>query len=365
MSTTPFTKAADDTPTAAGSRLPERALDALRNAVQCNCHISDARHAGDYSLCIYLLKMREYFRWEQRIPLSETLAREAVGAWLQEREELWNDVEGAGYAPLPLFGSRHDPFEAAPLNATLVEHALVYGGGLGAGGKPLFFLARLLRDETREGLRVLVTGDELARDLAAPPAMLQGATVYVRRESLRRFLWEKLEAWQWNRRNRLLGQVLDAYGFESQPDQALDTLTDALTETVTQHEIGEARAGRLLGDEWERMLLALGRSRAELTARAVRDLLADCETTLPHLLESDDPRPLDFYIATLEGLRKELFPGLATRAATGDRRLLAAAVAAGREHWREIALEILTAWRTDREGAPEAVARLAERAILH
>ena len=38
----------------------------LSDTVQLNCHISDARHAGNYTLCIYLLKMREFYRWEKK-----------------------------------------------------------------------------------------------------------------------------------------------------------------------------------------------------------------------------------------------------------------------------------------------------------
>ena len=48
-------------------------LQPLLSAVQRNCHISDARHAGDYTLCIYLLKMREYFRWERRYSFKDKL----------------------------------------------------------------------------------------------------------------------------------------------------------------------------------------------------------------------------------------------------------------------------------------------------
>ncbi len=44
---------------------PVRRHAALIGAVQMNCHIADARHATDLSLCIYLLQMREFFRWEQ------------------------------------------------------------------------------------------------------------------------------------------------------------------------------------------------------------------------------------------------------------------------------------------------------------
>ena len=32
-------------------------------AVQRNCHIADARHAREMTLCTYLLEMREFFRW--------------------------------------------------------------------------------------------------------------------------------------------------------------------------------------------------------------------------------------------------------------------------------------------------------------
>jgi len=44
--------------------------------VRTNCHISDARHATDYTLCIYLLKMREYYRWENDMPFSSSLPHE-------------------------------------------------------------------------------------------------------------------------------------------------------------------------------------------------------------------------------------------------------------------------------------------------
>ena len=44
---------------------------ALIETVQHNCHLSDAHHARDYSLCIYLLKMREFYRWEETLPFDD------------------------------------------------------------------------------------------------------------------------------------------------------------------------------------------------------------------------------------------------------------------------------------------------------
>jgi len=338
-------------------------IDRLAHTVQCNCHISDARYAGNYSLCIYLLKMRELFRWEQGFELTDGLPRDAVGSWLSEREELWDDLAEAAYAPLPLSGERIDPFEADPVNAWLVPRGYVYGGGVGVGGKPLFFLGRLRDDVIRGGLRVLVVDHELARDLAAPPAMLQGRTIYLRRESLRRALWERVEGWLTNRRpggHRTLAADL---GFEDDIAAALEALTDREAETVVLHEIGEARAGELLGAEWEEMLIDLGRSRAEFTARAVRDHLADCLVTLPTLLDDDDTRSLRFYLASLDGVRRELFPSLADTS-DGGSRSLREAVRCGQTHWLEAARRLLDGWQKEgRDGAERVVA--GDRLALH
>lgn len=40
-------------------------LQALSTAVQHNCDIADAQHARNFTLCTYLLKMRELYRWEK------------------------------------------------------------------------------------------------------------------------------------------------------------------------------------------------------------------------------------------------------------------------------------------------------------
>ena len=47
--------------------------------VQHNCHIADALYAGDYTLCVYLLKMREMYRWEQGIDFNKMLTTDDVG----------------------------------------------------------------------------------------------------------------------------------------------------------------------------------------------------------------------------------------------------------------------------------------------
>ncbi|MFN3785876.1 MAG: hypothetical protein ACK4RS_03445, partial [Thiothrix sp.] len=65
----------------------------LIQTVQRNCHIADARHAGDYTLCIYLLKMREFYRWEHGISFQQVLTSDDVGDWLTRREAMWNTLD--------------------------------------------------------------------------------------------------------------------------------------------------------------------------------------------------------------------------------------------------------------------------------
>ncbi len=176
-----------------------RNLRRLAGAVQRNCDISDARHAGDYGLCTFLLRMREYYRWEMELPFSRRLAKDDLGDWLDGRERLWSGIEEDGFARLPLGRAGLDPFATARANRTLLPRGLVYSAGYGRFGKPVFFLGRLLDVQERAGLKVIVSSCEYARELAAPPAMLLGRTVFVRRESVRRALWERLEEWRWRK----------------------------------------------------------------------------------------------------------------------------------------------------------------------
>ena len=284
-------------------RLPE-----LVGAIQRNCDISDARHAGDYGLCTFLLRMREYYRWEMEVPFSRRLAKDDLGDWLDGRERHWSALEEEPFANLPLGRAGLDPFETARANRALMPRGLVYSAGLGRFGKPVFFLGRLLGVQERAGLKVIVSSCEYARELAAPPAMLLGRTVFIRRESVRRALWERLEEWRWRKLDAAASLALAGCELETDTDRALERLADRETETMILHEIGEARAGELLGSAWGEMMQSLARTPAEPFARAVRDLLADCISTLPALIGRADPGALHFYFATFDAPRRELFP---------------------------------------------------------
>ena len=302
-----------------------RNLPQLASVVQRNCDISDARHAGDYGLCTFLLKMREYYRWENELPFTQALPKDELGDWLTTREQAWNHIEADEFAPLPLARGELDPFEADAANRELLPQGCVYSAGYGRYQKPMFFLGRLLRVEERSGFTILISSCEYARELAAPPAMLQGRTIFLRLESVRRYLWEKIEEWQWRKQDNAMARALASYDF------------------ITDTEVA----------------LQLSRTRGEPVARAVRDLLADCLSTLPALLERANFAALHFYFATFDAPRRELFPQALEayehflRSGAPDR--LWQVVREGKERWLECARGLLALNPAAREAALQAL----------
>ena len=322
----------------------------LAASVQKNCHISDARFAGNYTMCIFLLKMREYFRWEQGIPLAQPLPRATLGEWLTAREEEWDRLESEDFAPLPIDGEQFDPFASEAINQRLNPRGYVYSAGYGLYQKPSFFLARLERTESRNGTTLFIASEEIARDLAAPPAMLQGRNIFIRQESLRRFIWEKIEELgQRAQTENPMARALACYkGLDIKT--TLDRMTVNEVETLILHERGEDRVHDLLGDEWEQLLLSLPRSRSEFLLRAVRDNLADCLSTLPALIERNNVAALHFYFANFTGMRKEIFPAALDAyhhwLESGSLAALSSACEAGQRHWRDVSEKILQVFQS-------------------
>jgi hypothetical protein len=383
------------------------ALTALVQTVQTNCHIADARHAADLPLCIYLLQMREFYRWECDLPFGAALPREAVGPWIARREALWAELEARAFEPV-IVGDRHfDPMHAHAVNAELAPLGLVYGAGLASAGQPAFFLAHLEPVQRRDdGLVLHLCGREHARGLFAPPAaLLGGHTIVLRREALARWLWEKFEAFSLRRtegpakestgRSRdsltpratkgplpgpqrgglalaspggAIKALADAWGLHDTQAfvAALPRLVDELCETLLLHELGEHRAGQWLEPGWAAIRLTLGlaleKRRTELYVRAVRDHIADLEVTLPTLLERDATTALHFWFANYEGVRAQMFPALAQgyadwRGGDAGRALLRAAQA-GATHFRALAAQVLSLHERFGRSSGPAIERL-------
>jgi hypothetical protein len=345
-----------------------RDFPSLVDSVQRNCHIADARHARDMTMCNYLLEMRDYYRWEHELPPQQPAPRAEIGRWLAEREALWDTLADEPYVALPVAGAYHAPFASVEINRTLAPQDLLYGAGYGRFGKPHFFLARLIGDERRGDVRVCVCGCEYARDITAIPAALQGGIVIVRQEALRQWLAQKTEAWSLKHNEGAMKSALEAYGFADDAEAsaaALARMVTSETETLILHEMGEYAAGQMLGPQWEEMLVGLCNRRAELLARAVRDHWADCLVTLPTLIERGANAAMHFWFANLDGYRLEIFPALKSAYGAwrerGDAAPLQEAVERGRDHWQMQAEGLLALWRCDGPAAAEDILRRGDR----
>jgi hypothetical protein len=110
------------------------------------------------------------------------------------------------------------------------------------------------------------------------------------------------------------------------------------------------------------MLAALRERRAEILVRAVRDLWADCQVTLPALIERAAWPSLHFWLANVDGMRHELAPSLLAAgeawAASGDPAPLAAAAAAGSAHWQALARRLLDLHRSKGAAADGEIAAM-------
>jgi hypothetical protein len=331
----------------AGARgVADPAVAALAAAVQANCHIADARHAADLSLCNYLLQMREFYRWEHGLPFGAALPRDEVGAWLAARERLWAEVEGDDFAALPPRAA--EPFDTDALADWLAPRGLAYGAGLAGRERPGFFLAELV-DAYRladDDLQVLICGRELARGLFAPPAALIGRTIVLRRESLARWLWQLVESHGLKNADGAMKRVVQAFGLDRDFDAGLPAALDAIGALMLLHERGEHRVGQRLGPAWGELRMAQPDRRTALALSAVRDLLVDLEFTLPTLLDQRADEALHFWFATFDGLRGHLAPGLKAAYAAwcqGDQgQALRRAAEQGQRHFQALAGSLLT-----------------------
>lgn len=343
-------------------------LQPTLDAVRTNCHISDAQFATNYTLCVYLLKMREYFRWEHGLPFGAILPHAELTDWLSRREDHWGRLENSKFGTIPVGDEVFSPFDAAAINAVLNPLGYVYSSGYGPGMKPVFFLGTLEAHRQHDDYLLLVSGKELARDLAAPPAMSLDGTIFIRRESLRRMLWERLEEWRWNQPANAMQQAIECYDFDNAPHESLEAMTDNELRTVMLHEIGEVQAGKILGPDWEDMLLAFGHSKAEIMLRAVRDHLADALSTLPGLLQENIPASLHCYIGNLSSMRKQLFPQLLAAyeiwTVTGNTRELEQLASRSAAHWQALAERLLGLFRRDGTGCRQHLVSRIESSTL-
>ena len=316
----------------------------LSDTVQLNCHISDARHAGNYTLCIYLLKMREFYRWEKKHGFGDKLSTDDIGSWLTAREALWEEMENQQYHPIEVNDQIFDPFESQAINQSLIKENLIYSGGYGVKEKPHFFLAELESYKSINDYNIYISGKEYARDLTSPPAMSNNKTIFVRRESFKRLIWERTDEWRWNKPENAMAKAIRCYDFDNNLDDALNRMTNNELDAAVLHEIGEIKAGEKLNG-WQQMMLDISFTQAEIMARAARDHYADTLLTLPTLIENNNNASIHFYFANLTNMRKHIFPSLieAYNQWCGNKKvnIIEKTVTKTVNHWQTICQQIL------------------------
>jgi hypothetical protein len=292
------------------SRLLE--LDTIISQILENCTICDSRHAGLYSVCGLALRLRDLYKWENGLdPWIEKDSSEIL-EWIGDKEDEWEKQEERDFREIVILDSHYDPFDVTGINAVLEPHGLYYGAGYVHSLKPTFYLAILEDKREIDGYIVYILGRELARDLSTVPALSQGRHVIIRKESARHFLWNQIFFIKKSGRHAL-NFALEHYGLKGQDFEALHQCLAEISAdeagTYIYHELGEIQDDIFDRDLWRDIIATFPHTPIELLARSVKDLLADTNRygTLQYIIRERKTASLAFYVAFLDGLKKELF----------------------------------------------------------
>jgi hypothetical protein len=349
----------------------------LCRTVRRNCEISDALHSGTYSLCTMVLKLRNLYKWEHDLEPWQEPAPKEILAWIEEKENGWDQITDQDFLPLSVNGQIVEPFAALEVNLALETSELYYGAGYGRAMKPVFFLAEKLRTEQVESWPVHILGRELARELSSPFAMTQDGLILIRRDALRFFLCDQIKEIRSSGREAL-NRGLFLYGMTG-PDGALlperlpellDAVVDEEMEAIIHHEVGELQKNHLDREIMQKLSNFFPGSVVDFVARAVQDVLADTHELgmLGYILRERKEASLCFYMSYLDGLRQLLFPEIGDAILrflhNGDWETVARAVAAGRLRNRERVELIRELCRDLDQETKERVAADLEEKIL-
>jgi len=301
-------------------------MEQLLKAIKLNCHISDARYWGYFSICGLLMRMRDLYRSENGLKPWHPISKEKVALWISEREALWKELEGKSFTPLPIDEELYSPFDVEGINHHLNPSGYVYGAGYGLYMKPTFFIAEINSTKDISDYTVYISKKELARDLFASSAMLQGRCIFIRLEPLRALLWEKLTSLRSGQKPHIEKAFL-RFGLSPSNTQAIDEDTLEIridemvfkySEMILYHELAEAMEDI---PDWNELIVHLKDRNLELICRALKDLIADTSEYGPikRALEKNDLDILRLYINFMEGYRTVLYPSILEISDTEDK----------------------------------------------
>ena len=325
-------------------------IEKLTNQVLYNCDISDASHAGLYSICGLALRLRDLYKWENRLPPWEEKDTAEILDWIGVKEERWEDVVELDFGILAVNGGKFDAFDTAGINRLLEPHGLYYGAGYAHSLKPTFLLAEIDEKRLINDIPVYILGRELARDLLTLPALTQGDAILMRTEAARLYLWDQMSYIKKSGRPALQYALANcglpgSNSCELRPH--LDRLLEIQKDSFIYHEIGEMTDTVFERSVWREIVSEHPRSPVELTVRVLKDLLADTNPsgTLPRIIHTRNKPALAFYAAFLDGLAREFFPemrvGFQLFAESEDWTLIEQTVADGRRRATELTNRIV------------------------
>ncbi len=333
-------------------------IDGLTRQVLNNCEISDAQHAGLYSICGLALRLRDLYKWEKGLrPWIEKDSSEILD-WIADKEELWERLADNKYSDLTIGNKHYDPFDTAKINAVLEPQGLLYGAGYAFSLKPTFFLAPIKNKDHSSGYSVYTLERELARDLLTLPVLSQDNLILLRTDAAGLYIWDRIAFIKKSGRPALEFALQHCGLKEQNPEalrQHLPRIVAAQTDNFIYHEIGEMKDSTFDPHIWRELIAAFPHSPVELLVRAVKDLLADTNRhgTLSHLIKDRNSAALGFYVAFQDGLIKELFPEL--RAAFRDFtkllewRIIEEAVSNGYRNAKSYSEKIIQIFQTGRQ----------------
>jgi len=351
-------------------------IKTLTLQIKKNCNISDAKYWGVYSMCGFLLRLRELYRIEKCIRPWENIQQEEIGEWISDRENLWKELEDKDFEDIIVDGNVYGPFEAEKINAELEKEGLVYGAGFGVHMKPSFFLADLISKETVEGYNICIAGNEYVRDLSDYPAMLRDRTIFARVDTTRLLLWGRFEELRLRGSKRPLTFAFSKYGVapEEEPTEdiyrRISLIAYSEVETYIHHELGEAFEEKKIGDEWNSLIADLfSCRRAEIFARSIKDILSDTSEKgmIKYIIENHKEGSLGFYVVFLGGYRMLFFPEILEAfqrfAETGNWGLIEDARKAGYRKAAEYAERLLSSYKKHKS-EKEWISRYIEHEII-
>lgn len=284
--------------------------------IEHNCNISDARDHGIYTMCTMVLKLRNLYKWENDLePWQEPVTSDLLD-WIETKENYWETIAEEPYRQLKVNGVTLSPDDSPNINAYFSNQQMVYGAGYGRSMKAVFFLAEKIEQRTVAGLPVLILGKERAKEMASPFAMAQDGVIFIRKESLRFFLWDYTQELRSSCRSsmrhalQLHGLLRDGQLNQQKFKDTLDKIVEAELDLFIYHEVGEVLETTLDSSTLQTIVSRFPGSVYELVSRSIKDILADTHPggLLAHLISEELETSLSFYVGFLDGLRKELFP---------------------------------------------------------